>query len=312
LVCGRTGAGKSSLINLILGEEKAPISHYGGACTLEAMRYTTTIESQQFNIIDTVGHNEPKTSQQRERLFETIVNTYELLASLATTGGVHLLVFCFSAGRLTEATRRTYSLFHDFMCGGRVPSVLVITHLEYISPMDSWWANSDNRRAFYKCGIRPKATACVTTLIGQRGSNQQHKYDQSKMKVHELLQRNALAWKSEKTQRFSRLSGKLRNWNFRWLTGTSRPRFEELVKKLSHCGLSTVVAMSVARKIMGLEDDGCALVDRSDGIDSVSHPPVVLAQHNPAPTSVNQNIWDLEEDRESERKSSFEQRLQYA
>ncbi|KAH7905318.1 P-loop containing nucleoside triphosphate hydrolase protein, partial [Hygrophoropsis aurantiaca] len=120
IIFGETGAGKSSLVNMILGEERASTSYDAGACTLKATRYMTTIETQQYNIFDTVGLEEPKTLQKKERHLETIANAYELLTSLATAGGVHLLVFCFRAGRLTEATRRTYSLFHDFMCDGRV------------------------------------------------------------------------------------------------------------------------------------------------------------------------------------------------
>ncbi|KAH7917499.1 hypothetical protein BV22DRAFT_1100968 [Leucogyrophana mollusca] len=191
VIFGETGAGKSSLVNMIIGSNEAPTSHKAAACTLSAKCYGVAIDSQLYRIYDTVGLEEPKKLEQKRHHLDAIENAYRLVTSLADAGGIHLLVFCFRAGRLTEAARRTYLLFNDFICNSQVPIVLVITHLEQHLPMESWWNDPDNQHEFSSCGIRLGSCVCVTTIPGQEDDlRQRQKYEDSRKRVHELLRKH--------------------------------------------------------------------------------------------------------------------------
>ncbi|KAH7910733.1 hypothetical protein BJ138DRAFT_71549 [Hygrophoropsis aurantiaca] len=187
VIFGETGAGKSSLVNMIVGSEVAATSPHTFACTLDARDYEISIGTQKYRIYDTVGLNEPKKMEQKHSHLDAIEKAYRLFASLSAAGGIHLLIFCFKAGRLTEAVRQTYQLFYDFICDSRVNVALVITHVEKFTPMEDWWAI--NRSEFDACGIQPVAHACITTLAGAEGDViQQQKYEASRAKIRALLE----------------------------------------------------------------------------------------------------------------------------
>ncbi|KAH7923779.1 hypothetical protein BV22DRAFT_1068031 [Leucogyrophana mollusca] len=212
VIFGETGAGKSSLVNMIVGSRVAATSQQAAPCTLDAQDYEAYIDGQQYRIYDTVCLNEPKKLEQKKHNLAAIEKAYRLIASLVDVGGVHLLIFCFRAGRFTEDSRRAYLLFSEFICESQVPVVIVITHLEKTVPMEDWWA--DNQHQFDFCDVPAVAHACVTTLDGDE--LHQQKYNESRKHVCELLQQHAagkpftkerFAWAATITEKLGELIG---------------------------------------------------------------------------------------------------------
>ncbi|KIJ57529.1 hypothetical protein HYDPIDRAFT_104123, partial [Hydnomerulius pinastri MD-312] len=113
---GETGAGKSSVVNLILGSDVARTSPDARSCTMDAKQYDVTIEGKDFRIYDTVGLNEPQKLNDPDHLVGAINKAYRLVQSLSDTGGINLLLFCVQAGRITASTQNHYRLFQEFFC----------------------------------------------------------------------------------------------------------------------------------------------------------------------------------------------------
>ncbi|KAI6106842.1 hypothetical protein EV401DRAFT_2006509 [Pisolithus croceorrhizus] len=61
LVLGEIGSGKSSVVNLLVGEAVAKVSPDAGPCTLRTIRHETTIQMQEtwttVHIREVVGFN---------------------------------------------------------------------------------------------------------------------------------------------------------------------------------------------------------------------------------------------------------------
>ena len=161
ILFGETGAGKSSIINLLAEHEVADISSNLQGCTLEAREHSFTFPGPMvLNIFDTVGLGEPEMGVNT--FFGAIKQAHELIESLHSAGGVDLLVFCVRAGRITAALQRNYRLFFDVLCGGKVPLAIVVTNTEQEKVMENWWIN--NAATFQSYGIHSSAHACITAL----------------------------------------------------------------------------------------------------------------------------------------------------
>ncbi|KAH7921524.1 kinase-like protein [Leucogyrophana mollusca] len=246
VVFGEIGAGKSSLINMIVGSEVAATSQHTSACTLDARDYDVHIASQKYRIYDTVGPCEGKKPEQRRYHVDALEKAYRLVMSMAAMGGIHLLIFCFRAGRLTEAVRRTYSLFSDFLCESKVPVALVITHTEAFTPMEDWWII--NQAEFTGYGIRPVAHACITTIPGVEGDwIQQRRYEESRTKVHELLQKYGAGKPFMKARVF---------WTATFTIRAPRHSMKGMVQYLTRNGLMTKEdAEAFAKRIKRVDSD---------------------------------------------------------
>ncbi|KAF8553102.1 hypothetical protein OG21DRAFT_1386738, partial [Imleria badia] len=158
---GETGAGKSSVINLIAGREIATTSPDTEGCTLDAERYSFTIPgAPALNIFDTVGLQEPELGINT--FMGAIAKAHKLVETLKKAGGIDLLLFCVRGGRMTVALKQTYRLFFGALCGGRVPLAIVVTNLELEKVMEDWWGR--NEETFQKYEIRPVAHACITAV----------------------------------------------------------------------------------------------------------------------------------------------------
>jgi len=158
---GQTGAGKSSLVNLMAGEEKAKTSYGLEHCTLRWEEHLISFNGYDFKVFDTAGIDEPQLGI--DEFLAVIENSYNLIMELQKQGGgIDLLLFCVRAGRFTSATQSNYRLFYEFMCQKKVPIVLVVTGLEREPHMDDWWTES--KPIFDRSGVVVDGHACITAI----------------------------------------------------------------------------------------------------------------------------------------------------
>ncbi|KAH0828071.1 hypothetical protein J3R83DRAFT_3725 [Lanmaoa asiatica] len=145
LIVGETGVGKSSVINLVAGEQLADVSAGASGCTMEATSYDIVLTDSQglghhIRLFDTVGLNEPSLS--RNDYLTAIEKANVLITQLQRTGGIRLLIFCIRGGRITAVTQSNYRLFCDILCQNQVPVAFVVTGMESEHPMESWWTRN--------------------------------------------------------------------------------------------------------------------------------------------------------------------------
>ncbi|TFK19612.1 hypothetical protein FA15DRAFT_659736 [Coprinopsis marcescibilis] len=165
VIFGESGVGKSSVINLILGQPEAGISSAAKGYTLHAKPYLTNVFGHSLTLWDTAGLNEGDKGTVPD--IKAVANLYNLLKNLE--GGVSLLK--------------------------GVPAVVIITHLEpEENSMDDWWAR--NQGSVHGYGIEPTTAnhptgvACITTVKGKfkRGGYQfDEEYAVSQQKARELI-----------------------------------------------------------------------------------------------------------------------------
>lgn len=250
VIFGETGSGKSSLINLIIGQKVAETSYGTDGCTLDSTLYETDVGDYHLRIYDTVGLNEPHLGA--EHYLVAIEKAHRLITALNDTGGVHLLVFCVRGGRITATTQHNYRLFYEFLCCRLVPVALVITNLESETPMEQWWQR--NAHEFTRFGINVVAHACVTCTPGY-GNMYADKYEESKTTISDLLVKCATqhAYTVETRTWFTNFSVHLR----RLVYARHIHDGKQMVRMLmSRCGMSRDDAEVMVRRVeqSGRED----------------------------------------------------------
>ena len=179
---GQTGAGKSSVVNLMAGEKIAKVSPDLERCTLHWQEYTVAFDGHSFKVFDTVGFEEPDLGVKE--YLDVIANAYNLIAKLQNEGGIHLLLFCVRAGRFTSTIPNNYRLVYEWLCEKKVPIVLVLTGLEREQRMDDWWTKY--KPTFDKYGIVVDSHACITSALGLEGRHRQL-YEQSRRLIRQLV-----------------------------------------------------------------------------------------------------------------------------
>lgn len=102
VIFGETGAGKSSVINMIAGEKIAITSSSLSGCTFDSTKYMVAINGIQFRLWDTAGLNETEHGTVATK--DAIIRLYRLINELSLNGGVNLLVYCVRAPRITRST----------------------------------------------------------------------------------------------------------------------------------------------------------------------------------------------------------------
>jgi tRNA U34 5-carboxymethylaminomethyl modifying GTPase MnmE/TrmE len=98
LLFGQSGAGMSSVINLMAGEERAKTSPGTERCTTRLEEHTITFDGCHYKVFDTAGLEEQQLGAQEH--LETIANISHIITKLNQDGGIHLLLFCVRAGHL--------------------------------------------------------------------------------------------------------------------------------------------------------------------------------------------------------------------
>ena len=153
--------GKSSLINLIAGENISETSSSAVGCTLDYRRYVLKLDDQRFSIWDTAGLDEGTQGSVPAEKAEAYLK--QLLRDLAKASGIDLLIYCVRGTRVRSALLTNYHLFYSAICRKKVPIAIVITGLEnQEGSMETWWLK--NERQFSALQMRFDNYACVTTL----------------------------------------------------------------------------------------------------------------------------------------------------
>ncbi|OJA18652.1 hypothetical protein AZE42_11681 [Rhizopogon vesiculosus] len=185
IVFGESGVGKSSIINMLMGEPVAAVSNQAVGCTYASNKFRATIAGKEVMLYDTAGLNEAEAGTVSPE--QAIRNLRSLVKDLKT---VNLLVYCIRGTRFRKIVADNYKIFCNTICGGdrKVPVVLVITGLENEETIDDWW--KDNEADFDE--MKFHGHACITAIRGRAlkddsGYIFEDLYDASKEKVMKLL-----------------------------------------------------------------------------------------------------------------------------
>ncbi|KAG1896013.1 uncharacterized protein F5891DRAFT_1193447 [Suillus fuscotomentosus] len=243
VIFGETGAGKSSVINLLAGQEIAHISPDSHRCTLHWTEYQITFEDgSRYKVFDTVGLEEPRL--QTGEYLSAISNAYGLINTLKERGGVNLLLFCIRGGRVTATMQSNYRLFFEFLCEEKVPLALVVTNLERETRMEDWYTR--NMGYLEKYNIRSAGHACITAANLLDGRHRD-KYDESRGILRRVVEVHCNAsmegWTGGQGWLASFI-GKL----VEFVVG--RPKKTDIIGVLTkRCGMTKEVAQQVAQHI---------------------------------------------------------------
>lgn len=177
---GETGADKSSLVKLMAGKEVSVTSPDPKRCTMHWKDYIIDFGDKTYKVFDTIGLEEPQLGI-REYL-ESVDGAYRLIKELDRQGGIDLLLFCIRPCRINATLYGNYKLFHDYLCEGNVPIVLVIAHLE--REMEGWWERVQSK--FERYGVRVADHACI---FATDGSDVPHETYDDEVTIRHLVEK---------------------------------------------------------------------------------------------------------------------------
>ncbi|KAG2134462.1 P-loop containing nucleoside triphosphate hydrolase protein [Suillus clintonianus] len=240
---GESGAGKSSVINLIAGQNVARTSSSPQRCTMRWEEYDISFGGASYQVFDTIGLEDPQLGIKE--YLECVESAYRLTKELDSRGGIDLLLFCIRAGRMPATLQSNYRLFHEFLCEKKVPIVLAITGLEREQRMEDWWERE--YRAFKKYEI--KGHACITAADGLDG---RHKvlYEESRVTIRRLVEQFAADGQKQAWEGGDNLFVSLMRKLKQLLSGSSHLTRKELVPFLmKRCGMSKDTAKQLANMI---------------------------------------------------------------
>ena len=180
IIFGETGAGKSSVVNMLSGGETAEVNSDAKGVTFQHERYVKDIGGRRLNVFDTVGLNEADGGTVSSA--QAIGRLYWLMHGLKD--GVSLLVYVVRGPRLKTSVLHNYKLFYEIFCDKEVPIVLVITALENEEDMDGWWKK--NEATYLAQKMTFSGAACITAIKGKR-DHFKEEFEQSREKVEKLI-----------------------------------------------------------------------------------------------------------------------------
>jgi len=178
---GEVGSGKSSIINMIVGQTVAEVSMGIVQGTLQPERHEVSIDGTCFNIYDTVGLNEGE--QGRVPHWKAVHQLYTLIRTL---DGVSLLVYCIR-GRINESARADWTLFSKILCDKKVPIIAVETGLEEEEDFDR--KRTLLKETLERDGMVPGGVECVVSIRGRKNEHEE-RYNSSQRQLRRLIMRS--------------------------------------------------------------------------------------------------------------------------
>jgi predicted GTPase len=239
---GETGAGKSSVVNLMAGRDRAETSPGTEPCTMQWQEHPITFDGCVYKVFDTIGIEDPQLGMKE--YLDIIVNAHNLIKELDQGGGIDLLLFCVRAGRVTATLQTNYRLFYEWLCEKKVPVVLVLTGLEREKGnMENWW--NRNKHIFARYEIRVAGHACITA-VNDVDVRFKQLYEESRRLVRDLVKTHTQGestWDGGEGS-FTRFIRKLR----KLLLG--KPKRKDVVGVLTkRCGIPLEAAKQLAGNI---------------------------------------------------------------
>ncbi|KAI6114557.1 hypothetical protein F5141DRAFT_1001773 [Pisolithus sp. B1] len=155
MVLGEIGVGKSSVVNLIVGEYVTGCSSDVEVCTRRTTRHEATVESMKVHIWEVSGFNKPEDLKKNAPDIEDKFGPI-----LEAKASVNIILFCMRGQKVTATTKRIFELIHGIF-KKRIPIVLVINHLERERDMEDWWRRNQGTLGTSMSGTRH---VCVTGL----------------------------------------------------------------------------------------------------------------------------------------------------
>ncbi|KAI6159902.1 P-loop containing nucleoside triphosphate hydrolase protein [Pisolithus thermaeus] len=155
MVLGEIGVGKSSMVNLIVGEYVAGCSPDVEVCTRGTTKHEATVESMKLHIWEVSGFNKPEDLKKNAPDIED-----KFGPMLEARASVNVILFCMRGQKVTATTKRILERIHGIF-KKRIPIVLVINHLERERDMEDWWRRNQNTLGTSMSGTRH---TCVTGL----------------------------------------------------------------------------------------------------------------------------------------------------
>ncbi|KAG2132551.1 kinase-like domain-containing protein [Suillus cothurnatus] len=139
VVAGSIGSGKSSLVNLLCGEHVAQTSNNAGRCTEKWMDYQTSFCNTEYRVFDTVGFACSNMGpEERPGRYENLQ-----IGEIHEQSSIDLLLLCVPSRNFHfQAVLDVHKRIQDQLHGRHVPIVLVFTHYEERSKIDSWWSKN--------------------------------------------------------------------------------------------------------------------------------------------------------------------------
>ena len=255
ILFGQTGAGKSSVVNLMTGQQRARTSSGTERCTTHWEAHSIDIDGSIFRVFDTIDLQEYQLGMKE--YLDAIENAYTLIKKLKDEGGIHLLLFCVRAGRFTSTIPNNYRLFYECLCEKKVPIVLVLTGLEREQRMDDWWTKY--KSTFDKYDIVVDNHACITAIDGP-DETQRKLYEESGRLVRNLVTHCTSTDDGYKVDDGSK-GGKKSKWSNEWLKmfiskllellpGNHTMKKKDIVHVLTErCGMPQQAAEQLAKQI---------------------------------------------------------------
>ncbi|KAG2030673.1 P-loop containing nucleoside triphosphate hydrolase protein [Suillus americanus] len=196
VIFGESGAGKSSLVNLITKKDVAVTSYETKGCTAAVNGHEIWIQNETLKVklFDTPGLDEDPRGTVPDKEARRILK--KLVQSLMKQGDIHLIIYCVRGARAIQTLRKNYKFVRS-QVKSKVPIVLVITSLESYEPdMEEWWRLNEN--TISRLGMTFAGHACVTTGMTTQSNVTKSGRNQSYDAVCRLIEQYHLSISSSK------------------------------------------------------------------------------------------------------------------